>query len=1721
MNAALAELAAHCGIEDHYWDIFGQRHELTAAAAYRLLAAMGIRANDASGEATPAAVHDEASARAALQRLRAAEWQRPLPPVHVVRVDADPLELALRLPDAERTGTWEWVLRLESGSEERGRFEPAQLPERGRREIEGRPHLELVLELPLSPPLGYHQLELRRPDASASPATLQLIVTPAACYTPPRLGTRAGVWGPSVQLYAVRSARNWGIGDFTDLKRLLEICAERGAGILGLNPLHALYPHNPEHASPYSPSSRRFLNPLYIDVEAAAEFAECQPARELVADPSFQARLTALRESEFVDYPAVATVKRRVLDLLYEHFRRHHLESDSERARAFRAYQAERGRPLWDYALFHALAEHHHGEDPARWGWPAWPEADRSPDSESVTRFAQERRPRVEFFQYLQWIAEQQLAAAGRRSWELGLEVGLYADLAVGVDAGGVETWGHHDLYALEARVGAPPDELNLKGQDWGLPPLIPHRLREHAYAPFIDVLRANMRHGGALRIDHVMGLMRLFWVPDGLSALEGAYVRYPFQDLLGILALESHRNRCLVVGEDLGTVPDEVRAALGPAGVLSYRVFVFEKHASGDFRAPEEYPAQAVVVASTHDLPTLAGYWRGRDIALRQELDLFPSAEVHEGQVVGRAQDRARILLALSRAGLLPEDMSLDSTFHPDLTPELAAAVHHYLARTPAWLLLFQLEDVLGQTEQVNLPGTTEQYPSWRRKLTADIEELAGDERFHQLTQRLHHERGSGLIHPADRAREERRRGSARLPAATYRLQVSRQFTFDDAAGLVPYLERLGISHVYLSPVLQARPGSSHGYDITDHRRLNVELGGREAFDRLIAALHDAGLGLILDMVPNHMAVGSDNPWWMDVLENGPASEHAGFFDIDWNPVTPELHGKVLLPVLEDHYGTVLERGLLQLRFDPEQGELWVAYHDHRFPLDPRTYPLILSHELRRLDSILGPRQPALLDFQSLVGAFAGLPERSVSEPERVAIRYRDQQVLKRQLARLCRETPDLERFIEENLAFFNGSGDVAALAERLHAVLEAQAYRLAYWRVASDEINYRRFFDINEMAGLRMENRRVFEATHELVCELINAGALDGLRIDHPDGLYDPHGYARWVLEAADREMPAAARGDWPSPYLVYEKILTPDERLPEGWPVSGTTGYEFAREVGGLFVDPAGERPLDQGYTRFLGRKLDFGELLYQSKKEIIEEPLASELNMLATELDRICELDLHTRDYTLKRMREALTEVVACFPVYRTYVSGEHVSAADRHSVEQALRQARGRDTAPDASIYDFLARVLLVELPADADPDYRDAILRFAMRFQQYTGPVMAKGMEDTSLYIYNRLLSLNEVGSDPRHFGTPVEAFHQRNAERAERWPLTMLSTSTHDTKRSADMRARIHVISEIPDRWRAAVNQWAEGNRAKKRRIGNSPAPDKNDEYALYQTLLGCWPAQGVRDPELGRRLEAFVIKAAREAKARTQWINVNRAYESALIDFVRNLLSDTSAGGFIAAFEELQRPVARFGMLNALSETLLTLTSPGVPDLYQGTELWRINLVDPDNRRPVDYERRQRLLTELEALATTAEPARADAVRRLLDDLADGRAKLHLIRSVLDLRRRERELFQAGAYVPLEVAGAGAAHVVAFARRREGRTALVVAPRLYVRLLGFESDALPLGEPAWGDTWIAAPFAAPGASYRNVITGEAAAVEPFSLSAGWRVAELCRSFPVACLVG
>lgn len=976
-------------------------------------------------------------------------------------------------------------------------------------------------------------------------------------------------------------------------------------------------------------------------------------------------------------------------------------------------------------------------------------------------------------------------------------------------------------------------------------------------------------------------------------------------------------------------------------------------------------------------------------------------------------------------------------------------------------------------------------------------------------------------------------------IPTATYRLQFNRAFTFRDAAALVPYLAKLGISHCYASPYLRARPGSMHGYDIVDHNSLNPEVGSPEDYELFVGELHRHGMGQILDIVPNHMGVmGSDNAWWLDVLENGEASEYAEFFDIDWNPIKDELQGKVLIPVLEDQYGNVLERGDLKLTFDAEHGEFSIVYLQHRFPIDPSEYPRILNSRLESPQKEPGETREDFLELQSISTAFSHLPKRAGGlAQEKRAERKQEKEVQKRRLAALSARSHEIRELLAGAVEAFNGTPGNAQSFEALHELIKAQAFRLAQWRVAADDINYRRFFDINELAALRMENSEVFGKTHRFILELVGQGKVNGLRIDHPDGLFDPREYLRRLLrefeaksvqEKQDSQVQGSQDKDSDvedsNVYVVVEKILTGAERLRQDWPVEGTTGYEVANLVNGLFVDTSSASKMERIYRAFTGRREEYADLVYSCKKLILKVALASELSVLANLLSKIALANRHTCDFTMNALRSALAEIIASFPVYRTYVSDGDVSEEDRRLVAWAVNAGKRRSNAADLSVFDFIQRILLLDANGSQSACYKRAVTRFAMKFQQVTAAVMAKGLEDTAFYRYHRLVSLNEVGGSPEKFGTTVEEFHYANQLRARRWPHSMLALSTHDSKRSEDVRARVNVISEIPGLWRLTLRKWRDWNRSKKSTVDGSSAPTRNDDYLLYQTLLGTWPLQETDDAgwkAYSKRIEEYMLKAVREAKESTSWANANSDYEKALIKFTRAILQRRASNRFLADFAEFQTRISRAGMFNSLSQCLLKMTLPGVPDLYQGNELWDFSLVDPDNRRPVDYELRRRLLDKMprpeEAQCESREgeaPLRG-YVSELLSNMKDGRIKLYLTQKALSIRRSHAPLFQSGRYVPLNVRGQKANHVSAFARELDGRLAIVTVPRLCGMLLGDEFSS-PCNEALWADTEI--EFPETGAScIHNVFTGECIALRGGAERPTLQVGRMLRDFPVA----
>jgi (1->4)-alpha-D-glucan 1-alpha-D-glucosylmutase len=916
------------------------------------------------------------------------------------------------------------------------------------------------------------------------------------------------------------------------------------------------------------------------------------------------------------------------------------------------------------------------------------------------------------------------------------------------------------------------------------------------------------------------------------------------------------------------------------------------------------------------------------------------------------------------------------------------------------------------------------------------------------------------------------------RIPTCTYRLQFNCWFTFAQAREIVPYLHALGVSDAYASPYFQAGAESLHGYDITDHNKLNSAVGSREEYDWWIAELHAHSMAQVLDFVPNHVGIAEPlNEWWMDVLENGPSSRFAPYFDIDWHPLKSDLRDKVLLPILSDQYGRILERGKLQVHF--EEGTFYLRYGDRRLPIAPGTYRYVLDIALQNLAE--HKDEDFYAELQSILTALEYLPKRTETDPKRIAERIREKEIIKRRLERRCAEAPQVQQAIEKALARINGEPGDPRSFDALDELLNAQSYRLAFWRVAAEEINYRRFFDVNDLAAIRVELPKVFDAVHRLLLELVNTGAVTGLRIDHPDGLYLPREYFEKIQQRCAKALAIALPQDGRAIYMVAEKILSGAETLRKDWLLHGTTGYDFANQVAQLLVDSSAETAITKTFHRFIGHSLHFGHLVYAKKLQVMKLALANDVDVLGNMVDRLSEQNRWYRDFTLEALTRAVRETIACFPVYRTYLApGRPVSEEDRQVIERAVTAAKRRNPAIEESIFNFLRDVLVFRFPENLDAEARAAHTHFVLKFQQSTGPIMAKGLEDTVFYIYNRLAALNEVGGEPQQFGLSIEAFHERNLDRQRNWPATLLATSTHDTKRSEDVRARMVAISEMPELWRRSLQRWRIANRRWKRTINDLEAPDGNEEYLLYQTLLGTWLVQlsGVPDEaataEYIGRIQAYMGKALHEAKLNTSWIQPNEEWDAAMHDFVRGILDSSPRNKFLPSFLPVVQEIARLGTINSLTQTLLKLTSPGVPDIYQGNEIWDFSLVDPDNRRPVDYKRRREML---EALS-------ASTPDELMQNWPDGRIKMFLTRQVLQFRRKHVDLFQRGEYLPLAASGTFAECCVSFARRLGNQWIVVIAPRLSSRI-GFP----PVGDP-WKDTALELPETLPLENAHNLFT-------------------------------
>jgi (1->4)-alpha-D-glucan 1-alpha-D-glucosylmutase len=953
-----------------------------------------------------------------------------------------------------------------------------------------------------------------------------------------------------------------------------------------------------------------------------------------------------------------------------------------------------------------------------------------------------------------------------------------------------------------------------------------------------------------------------------------------------------------------------------------------------------------------------------------------------------------------------------------------------------------------------------------------------------------------------------------ASTPTSTYRLQLGPGLRLPDVEAIIPYLACLGVEALYLSPMLKARPGSTHGYDIVDHAALNPDLGTEDDLARMSSLAVTHGLRVLADIVPNHMGVDPlANPWWREVLENGPCSPYAEYFDIDWDPVTPHLRQKVLWPILGDQYGSVLDRGELQLEY--EDGRLGLRYFDHRLPINPRQTPLVFRHAVPTLIAELGETHPAVIEFQSILEGLHNLPPYTDTHPDRIAIRQREKEVLRGRLLRLTEETPFVVDAIVRAVAHVNGHPGQPSSYDELHGLLEAQPYRLASWRTAVDEINYRRFFDVNDLAGVRVEHEAVFDATHKLIGRWLREGQVHALRIDHPDGLFDPEAYCRRLQQLAREE----TGRDEPL-YVVAEKILSGRERLRDEWQVHGTTGYNFLTEINGLFLDPTGVRRLRRLHARTTGEREPLADIVYDAKTLIMNTAMSSELGVLADALARIARSDRHTRDFTLNSLRELIAEYVACIPVYRTYVSPRGWTHEDEAIIDRTIAEAERRNPAMERSLFRFLRQVLLPEPPAAGS---RSAMyerrLAFAMKLQQYTGPVQAKGVEDTTFYRYNVLVSINEVGAEPAEAVRSVHDVHEANAARRRDWPAEMTTLSTHDTKLGEDVRARIHALSELTDEWQEVLGRVLRTSASARTLLRGAWAPDRHDECRFLQVLLGCWPPglpfDAPAPPDLIVRLKAYMLKSIREAKRHTSWIAQNEAYEAATLAYVDQVLGGFIAPRVLGVLRPLAAQLATRGVCNSLAQTVLKLTSPGVPDTYQGCEGWKFDLVDPDNRRPVPFDALGSRLRDLDA-ERESDQFGPDAITRWLDSWPDGRLKLHVASTLLRARRASPDLWLRGDYRPLDVELAIDASAMAFARSEPaGGWALVTTALRTGRLPG----AWPVG-PWWATSRVLLPADSPDGPWRDLLTG---AVVTATRTASERWLFLARVFqaaPIAVLV-
>lgn len=1527
------------GFQSEYLDNSGKTNKLNAKDIQTILEINGIDTDT------------EENLEKLIMDMELEQWQKIVPTVQLIKETAKPI-IKINIPATKIHHTYEWVIEKENGSIDSGKFLASNLKTIGFRSFAGaEDYFQLEFNIPLNLEIGYHTLKIDNNCGGFS--VMKLIVSPEKCYRPESIRKNEKIFGPKIDFYnIINTQSNHRIADTNDLKNLIKKLALYGADIVGIGPINQTSVDENNIYNPFLPSNRMFLNTLFLNTEEMLKFIEDKDLQVKFLSLEFQEKYNELEKAEITDYKAVFDIKFKKYNLLYQSFRELHLNNNTFKAELFALYIKQHGEKLEKLALFRALQDFFLAEDSKYINWHEWPIVYQNPDSEEVAQFKKNNSELVEFYQFLQWQADLQFGEAGKISYEKKLKVGIYSDLPLCIDENGAEMWISREYFSEQACMKIESDN---DSETICCPVLLPKKLTETAYSYFSEIIRSNMLHSGAIKLLDFSCLLNSKWIIITDDNEKYIHVCYPIEDLLGIIALESQRNNCMVV-IDMNFVSQENKNLLSAFEIYDEAQFELEK---------------------------------------------------------------------------ISDEIQLEKYFKnlkPQKNPEL------------------------------------------------DILSLENLEDFSRI---------------------------AKIPNSTYRLQFNKDFTFNDAKKLIPYLKRLGISHVYASPLLAPRKGSPHGYDVVNHNSINLEAGTYEEFNSFTDNLHDEGIGLILDTVPNHMGIGKENKWWMDVLENGQSSEYAHYFDIDWNPIKKELKGKVLLPVLGDHYGNILTSGQLIFKFNEETGKLSINYYEHEFPLNPSSYPTILEYRLEILKTRLGASNKDFLEYLSIVTAFKNLPSHTSTEYEKIEERNREKTIAFERLSELYKHNYVIKGFIEENLLEFKCSENNPISIERAHNLIEEQAYRLTFWRVSGDEINYRRFFDINDLAAVCVEKPDVFTNTHNFIFNLIENKKIDGLRLDHPDGLLEPVDfYKKLQFEISKKigisfdttESNLLCSEKLPF-YIVAEKILAPFEKIPSSWAIHGTVGYEFLNSVNGLFVESKNETKFTDFYHKFIGKKIDFEEMVIECKKLIMNTTLTGELNVLSNYLNQISETYLFSRDYTLNSLKNALVEVISCFPVYRTYISKEKENSKCRDYIKWAIGLAKKRSVITDNSIFDFIEQILLLELETDTESEKYKDILKFALKFQQYTGPLMAKGFEDTCFYRYNRLISLNEVGGDPIKFAVSLDEFHQHNSNRMEAMPNSMLASSTHDTKRSEDVRARISLISEFPDEWRKNVKKWSVLNKNKKGNSYGSIDIDKNDEYLIYQCLIGIWPMKEINKetmPNLIDRIEAYILKAVREAKVHTSWVNINAEYEQTICNFIRKILNYSDKHPFWKTFLPFQKKIASLGYLNSISQCILKLSSPGVPDIYQGSEIFRFNLVDPDNRHPVDYSEIISVLEKIQPLLDfNSETGSNEIFNDILMPMESGALKLFFTTVTLNFRNKKANLFKHGKYIPLETKGKKAENIVAFARVYNNQATITVAPRLISNLVSQENP-LQLEKEFLGNTKIILPEELNDFAWTDIYTNE-----------------------------